>query len=741
VSLPDSPESLTPSRQLLVDLPESGKDGPTGTVWLGVKLMAMLVSFGLAIIVGLTLTRALAKMPNIAILDDYQPSQSTQIYDRYNNLIANLHGDEDRVVVPLNDISLHLQRAVLATEDNRFYEHHGVDIKGTARAFLVTSSGGRMQGGSSITQQLVKNIFLTPERSIMRKFAEALLAVKVEGRYDKQRILELYLNQVYFGNLSYGAEKAARRYFKCSAKQLSLAQAAMLAGLLQAPEAMSPYRFPDVAKARQKEVLDNMLEYGYITAKQRTDALKEPLTLNSRAQKTSKYPYYVAYVIQELESRYGRKAVRQGGLKVYTSMDPVSQLKAQELVDQFIKRRGYSGVKQGAIVTLDVATGEVLALVGGTDYEHNQYNAATQARRAVGSTFKPFVFLTGFRLEKMTPKTPICDRPIRYGDWSPHNWDNQYMGCMNIRRALVLSRNTTTVQIGMKVGVEEVLETAKRAGVKSPIDPNPSSFLGSSGVSPLELVTAYSTIARGGVYIPAKSILKVADNRGNLIRVEEAPPRRTFKQDHVAALVDILIDVVNQGTGQNARLSNRVVAGKTGTTDKVKDIWFMGFTSDMVTGVWFGNTRNVPLHGVFSSDAAAVWHQFAVHFYKEHPRPETPFFLASDEYAAKSQLVHLMDPKGVAEARKRLGALALGSEVTFGAEGGVPSTATATVSNPANRIQIQEDPAAAGFSVKVDGQAVSPSGGGNGEVRPSELPTQPPSETPPPTPAPPTPSE
>lgn len=703
-------------RVLLVDLPEEAIPSSADSLWLGVKLVAMLASFCFAIIGGLTLTRSLAMMPDIGILDNYRPSESTLIYDRYNNLIANLHGDEDRVVVPLSDISPNLYRAILATEDNRFYEHRGIDIKGTARAIFTDAlaHGGRMQGGSSITQQLVKNIFLSPERSIMRKFAEALLAVKVEGRYSKNRILELYLNQVYFGNLSYGAEKAARRYFKCSAKELTLAQGAMLAGLLQAPEAMSPYRYPKVARARQIEVLDNMVDYGYITKKQRDDAIKEELILNSRRQKVSKYPYFVAYVIQELDERYGREAVRRGGLKVYTSMDPTSQQKAQDVVDGFIKRAGYSGVKQGALVSLDVGTGEVLALVGGTDYENNQYNSATQGRRAVGSTFKPFVYLTGFRLEKITPKTPICDHPVHYGNWSPKNWDGKYMGCMNVRQALTQSRNTTTVQIGMKVGVDPVLETAKLAGITSPIDPNPSSFLGSSGVSPLELVNAYSTFARGGIYLPSKSILKVVNNKGEAIEVNDSPPKRVFKQDYVAALVDILIDVVNKGTGTNARLANRVVAGKTGTTDEVRDIWFVGFTSDMVTGVWFGNTRNVPLHGVFSSDAAAAWHRYAENFYHNHPRPETPFFQASNEYGAKAQLVHLIDPAGVAEARRHMKNSLLGSEVSFGSQ-----AEASAVSKPSARIEMTEETPTGEFSVKVDGQAVETTGGNNAEVRPT----------------------
>ncbi|MEI6791405.1 MAG: penicillin-binding transpeptidase domain-containing protein, partial [Myxococcaceae bacterium] len=283
----------------------------------------------------------------------------------------------------------------------------------------------------------------------------------------------------------------------------------------------------------------------------------------------------------------------------------------------------------------------------------------------------------------------------------------RYMGCMNVRQALTQSRNTTTVQVGMKVGVDPVLETAKLAGITSPIDPNPSSFLGSSGVSPLELVTAYSTFARGGIYMPSKSILRVMNNKGEALEVAQSIPKRVFKQDYVAALVDILIDVVNKGTGTNARLPKRVVAGKTGTTDQVRDIWFVGFTSDMVTGVWFGNTKNVPLHGVFSSDAAVAWHRYTEEFYKNHPRPETAFFHASNEYAAKAQLLHLIDPIGVAEARRHMGSPLLSSEVSFGAK--TPASKVRT----GIRIDITEDEPVGRLSVKVDGQAVEPSGKGS----------------------------
>lgn len=650
------PNNQPPDHELPVDVPSGFEaEKPLFTFGFYLKWSVVFILLILSVLIGLIVSKSTSQLPDIKILETYRPNESTQIFDRNGNLIANIHGDEDRVVMPLKQISPNLQRAVMAIEDNRFYEHNGIDPRGMLRAFVANiNADDSVQGGSTITQQLVKNLFLTPEKSYTRKMAEAILALRVEKHYSKDKILEMYLNQVYFGNLSYGAEKAARRYFKKPAKRLSLAEAALLAGLLKAPEGLSPYNYPDAARKRQLEVLDKMVEYGYITPKQREKAESEQIVLNSREAKPSKHPYFVTYVIQELEKRYGEDVVRRGGLRVYTTLDEKAQTAAEKVVYDGVMSAKGTGVTQGALVAMDVETGEILALVGGVDFMKNQFNTATMSRRAVGSTFKPFVYLTGFRLGLITAKSPISDRPVSYGGWSPHNWDGKFMGAMDIRRALVLSRNTPTVQIGMKVGIDEVIKTCQLAGITSPIDPNSSSLLGSSGVSPLELVTGYATFARGGIYIQPTAIKRVEDNRGKLVKIDTQLPRRVFDQDHVAELTDILIDVVDKGTGKNAKLPDRQVAGKTGTTDDIRDIWFMGYTADMVAGVWMGNPKNTPLHGVFSSNAAKVWHDFAVTYYKSHNIPPQKFYTASDEYAATHGLVHLVDPVGVAEARKRL---------------------------------------------------------------------------------------
>lgn len=593
-----------------------------------VALLTFLL-FLLSVNLGFVLAKGAAALPNVSVLSEWHPYESTRIYDRNGTLIANIHGDEDRVVVPLKDISPNIQRAVMAIEDNRFYEHNGVDVRGTLRAASANFRGDDVQGGSTLTQQLVKNLFLSPERALTRKLAEALLAMRVERHYDKNKILEMYLNQVYWGNQSYGIEKAARRYFKKPARDLTIGEGALLAGLLKAPEGLSPYAYPEAARKRQLEVLNAMVQFGYITEAQRKAAEEQQIDLTRHAPKPSKHPYFIQYVIQQLEEKFGDSAVRQGGLKVYTTMDePVQELAEKSLYDEMDKIK-FSGVTEGSFVVENIANGQIMALVGGRDFDKNQFNHTTQQHRAIGSTFKPIVYLTAFRLGLITPETPIVDSPVcfnnGYSTWCPHNWDGKYMGAMDVRKALTLSRNTPTVKLGLKMGIDPVIETARLAGIKSPIDRNFSSLLGSAGISPLEVITAYSTIARGGVFLPPTVLLRVEDSRGREIALDKPQPERRFNPEPVNNLVSILIDVVEKGTGKNAIIPGRQVAGKTGTTDEMRDIWFTGFTTDMVGSVWMGNDKYQPLHGIFSSNSAMVWGNFAREYYKMNPIPAGTF--------------------------------------------------------------------------------------------------------------------
>lgn len=599
------------------------------TVVIVLAVLAILM-FIVSVNLGLVLSRGAATLPDVKMLESWRPSESTRILDRHGTLIANIHGDEDRVVVPIKNISPWLPRAIMAIEDNRFYHHNGVDLRGTTRALIANIKGGDVQGGSTITQQLAKNLFLTPERSIGRKLAEALLAMRLEQAYEKDRILEMYMNQVYWGNQAYGAEKAARRYFKKAASELNLAEAALLAGLLKAPEGLSPYLYPEANRLRQLTVLDAMERYGYITEEQHEEAIATPVNLNHNKPRASAYPYFVAHVIQELVAEFGEDIVRRGGLVVTTTLDQEAQKAAEKALIEHVKNLpDYTKVTDGALVAIDTEESEILAMVGGIDFQKSQFNNATQMRRAAGSTFKPIVYLTGMRKGLITPESKISDKPIAYptgsGVWRPKNWDGRFMGEMTIRKALTLSRNTTTVQVGMKVGIDSVIETAHLAGITSDIDRNSSSFLGSSGISPLEMATVYTTFARHGIRQYPTVILSVEDSRGYRAELSDREKKQVFNPSDVAMLNSILVDVVEKGTGKRAQLKDRKVAGKTGTTDRVRDIWFSGFTPDMAAVVWMGNKNYVPLRGVFSSNAATVWHDFAKAYYDSHDKPASEF--------------------------------------------------------------------------------------------------------------------
>ena len=584
-------------------------------------LSAFILFFIMSAFLTIYLVKVLNNAPDVELLELYYPDQTTQIFDKYNNLVASVHGDEDRVSVMLKDISRDLQLAVIAIEDKRFYQHNGIDLMGTIRAFRSNiSNDDSLQGGSTITQQLVKNSFLTSQRSLKRKFLEAVLAVKVEKYFSKDEILEKYLNIIYWGNRSYGIEQAARKYFNKPAKNLNLAEASLLAGLIKAPELYSPYSNLQLAKQRQKIVLEKMLEAGYITKKQKDLAYAGPIRLKPRKFEYPKYIYFVDYVTYLLRKEYGDNIVRRGGFKVYTTLDPKVQEIAEKTMTAGVKALAGTGVREGALVCIDVNTADILAVVGGMDYEKSQYNRAVLAKRPVGSGFKPVVYLTGLRLGVITPDSIIYDAPVSYRTkwnvWSPHNWDGRYMGKMTIRQALTLSRNTPTVRIALKVGINKIIETARLLGIKSLIRPGFSMVLGSSEITPLEVATSYSTLARDGIFIEPSAIRYVKDSKGNTIEIPDRNPVRVFDSKFIRELTSILMDVVEKGTGRSARIEGRQVAGKTGTTDSVKDVWFSGYTPDTVTTIWMGNDQNTSLHGVFSSNCAILWKNFMTSYYQ-----------------------------------------------------------------------------------------------------------------------------
>lgn len=588
---------------------------------------------------GASIWRQLKELPDITIVERYEPIEAIQLFDRNDRLVCTIEGDEDRRVVPLNQISTQTQQAMLAAEDHHFYEHHGVNVMSIMRACIANLQAGHVvEGGSTITQQLVKNLFFTEaQRNIDRKIKEAFMAHEIESRYSKDRILEMYLNQIYFGNNAYGIERAASRYFDKNAAQLSLAQSAFLAGLVKAPSELGAQNNRAMAMSRRNEILDKMVEYGYITPSQATKAKAQKLVFKKGNNPLNKYPYYVSYVLELLRSRFSQSEIRKQGLRVYTNLDPQAQELAEKSLAEGIKKAP-KGVSQGALVTELVQDGSVVALVGGVgNYWKNQFNRATNPHTA-GSSFKPFVYLTALIKGVITPDSLVDDRPLivkqRWGlpDYCPKNFDHRFMGRIMVRKALALSRNVPAVRVGQMSGMDSVVETARLAGITTKLDPNLSLCLGSSAVSPLDMASAYATFARAGVAIRPQVLRRIENNRGQVIEVFESKVDKAFPVEPVARLVDILQDVVKYGTGTQARLQDRPVAGKTGTADAGKDIWFIGFTPDMVTALWAGNDDNLPIPGTNVTGGvvmAKIWREYAKAYYGTHPTPPGVFIAPS----------------------------------------------------------------------------------------------------------------
>lgn len=597
-----------------------------------VLLVAVAIALGY---VGAQAWGELQDLPDITIVEQYEPIEAIQIYDRFDRMVCTVEGDEDRRVIPLNQVSTQMQQAILAAEDHNFYEHNGINIKSIIRAVRTNVQAGHVvEGGSTITQQLVKNLFFQESgRTFERKFKEAYMAYKLESQYGKERILEMYLNQIYFGNNAYGIERAAKRYFDKRAAELNLAESAFLAGLVKAPSELGSEKHRERGIARQQEILEKMVEYGYITRAQADEAKAYKLTFKKGRNPLQKYPYYISYVMELLRDRFSQSELRRQGLRVYTNLDPEAQRLAEEALNNGIKKAP-KGVSQAALVSILVQDGSVIALVGGVgNFWQHQFNRATHPHTA-GSSFKPFVYLTGFLRGVITPDSIVEDTPLvikqKWGlpDYSPKNFDHKYMGKIPVRTALKFSRNVPSVRTAQMLGMESIIETARLAGITSRLDPNLSLALGSSAVSPLDLASAYSTFARAGVHITPQVLRRIENNRGQVIEVFEPKVDKVFPVEPVARLVSILQDVVKSGTGTAARLKDRPVAGKTGTADEGRDVWFMGFTPDLVTAVWAGNDDNRPIPGKAVTGGgimAPVWRAYNEEYYKVRPHPAGSF--------------------------------------------------------------------------------------------------------------------
>jgi len=600
---------------------------------------SLLIGFVVGLILAIFVAVQLRRVPDLAFLKHYHPVGTVEIFDNRDKFVCSIELDNKRTVLPFDQIPLVVQQAVMAAEDRHFYEHPGVNFKSMVRAAIVDIQARHVvEGGSTITQQLVKNLFFyDSERSIDRKVAEAMVALDLERHFSKPEILAMYLNEVYFGNGANGIEQASLRYFGKDVSKLGLAEAAYLIGLIRSPTILGSQDHKDEAIKAQRQILDAISDCQYATHYQTQHAKLFPLVFKSalppRPQHLfNTYPYYVSYVLDDVKTRYGETYIKREGLKVYTNLDQVAQQTGERVIAQGIKHAP-PGITNGALVSLSVRDGAVRAIVGGAgDYWSKQWNCAVNPH-TVGSAFKPFVYLTAFLGGALGPNSEIEDtaltvHQIDSADYSPKNYDGKFMGTIPVRQALALSRNVCAVRVAQMVGMNNVVQTAQEAGITGDIAPNISSALGSSALSPLDLAGAYGTLARCGIRITPRAIRRVENMKGQVLDAFASEPYRVFPEEKVAWLDLILQEVVKSGTGTQARLADRPVAGKTGTADKAKDLWFVGFTPDMVTAIWAGNENNVAItdkHVTGGTVLARLWREYNKQYYARNPLPAGEF--------------------------------------------------------------------------------------------------------------------
>ena len=702
-------------------------------------------------------------LPKVESLREYRPSLVSRIYSDDNKIVGE-YFVEKRVLVPYKAIPVNLKQAVISVEDDAFYSHQGLDYKGIARAFWVNLiSLDIKQGGSTITQQLARSLFLTPEQTIIRKLKEAILAKRIESILSKDQILEIYLNQIYLGRGAYGVQSASQIYFGKDVRYLTLSESALLAGIIRSPRLYSPYLYPDRVKKRQKFVLNRMVDEGYITEDEYKKAYKEDIFLKKYEKQEEIAPYFTEYIRQYLVSVYGVEKVYKGGLNVYTTInynlqkaaalsvknglraldkrqgyrgpivhksrteiqewlegsigaltqddilpgdivegivigveDAFATIKAGRLAGRISmenmlwakKRLGGPGFKkvtylkddstardillvgdvvyvkvvsmtddknvafaleqepnvEGALLSIDPATGYVQAMVGGFEFKRSEFNRAIQSRRQPGSAFKPFVY--GAAIESgFTTATVIDDSPISYSipgwnkDWTPENYDGKFYGPMTLRDALAYSRNVVTIKLAEKTGIDRVINFAKRMGIKSNLERNLSLALGSSGVSLLELVSAYGVFANQGIRVEPMFIKYITDNKGRILERSAPVAEEVLSSQTSYIMTSMLEDVIQKGTGRRARGLGGAAAGKTGTTNNYSDAWFVGYTSNLVTGTWVGfdDMRSLG-HGEAGSRAALpIWIEYMQNVLSHippsyFPIPDDIMFVKIDPY-------------------------------------------------------------------------------------------------------------
>src|SRR5215831_2620152 len=601
---------------------------------VGIGSLIMAAAAGVAALWAFTILPR--SLPSVKTLETFQPLQGSKVYDDNDELLTELHV-ERRIFVPLAHIPQSLRDAVIATEDRRFYSHFGVDPIGIARAVYQNYRRGRIvEGGSTITQQLTKVLFLTPDKSLERKMKEAALAFELERRYPKDRILEMYLNQVYFGNGAYGVEAASRTYFGKSVTEIGLREAALLAGLPRAPTTYSPFDHPDAAKRRREVVLRRLVEYGALKDPDAKKLARADLGLIPPERRRTTGQYFLEFVQQTLEGKYGADMVFKGGLNVYTTLNPTMQLAAEQALREGLKAlEGRSKAArpgehpEGAIVTIEPQTGYVRAMVGGYDFFRSEFNRAVQAKRQPGSAFKPFVYVAALE-SGLTAATRIEDSPVSYAigrngqAWKPENYDRKFRGSTTLQQAIEESVNVVTVKLEERVGIKRTMQVARKLGISSALTTDLSLALGTSDLTLLELTSAYATFANQGVWMPPTAVRHVTDAQGKLLEEHVPQGKEALTPETAYVITHMLRGVVERGTGQGAKALGRPVAAKTGTTNDYSNAWFIGFTPRLATGVWVGydRPRSLGRDETGSRVAVPIWVNYMGKVLGDSPREE-----------------------------------------------------------------------------------------------------------------------
>ena len=658
--------------------------------WLLLLGLLALGSVFAVAIVGYSVVQHFSKgLPDVGRLKGYEPSQTTRIYASGGELIATLF-KENRTYSKIEDIAPAMCDAIVAVEDSRFRQHIGVDFRGVARAVVYDlQHKGAHQGASTITMQLARNLFLNPTRSFERKIREVLLSLEIEKRFTKDEILELYLNQIYYGSGAYGIASASQLYFDKKPKDLTIAEASLLAGLPQAPSEFSPFVDEQAAKHRQVLVLGRMRDTGAISAAEYRKAIDETREFKFHKKRDVSYellklPYFTTYALRQLAERYSEELLYRGGLTIHTTVDFKLQKQCEQILAEMIRTDGRKlGADTGAIVLIENKTGYIRALVGGTGWsQESQFNRAWQARRQPGSTFKPVVYSAALE-QGWTPQSMIEDTPLTVKIppdevWKPKNSDLTFMGKITLSEALKYSRNVAAVRLGQAIGLPPVIKLAYKMGVTEKLAPHPSLFLGSVEVSPLEMATVYTVFPNEGIGVDVLSIKSVVDARQEAVEEHTfANKRDVLGPSSARGVVEMMKGVVTEGTAQNAILKDHEVAGKTGTTDSFRDAWFIGFTAEYTAAVWVGKDDNSQMKKSYGGDLPArIWKRVMMATLKGHP--------ASKIFEKDPTLNHGSPQSGntPAEAASQQLVLTVCKETRLRAQPGCPAIVKVMVDTP-----------------------------------------------------------